>query len=193
MACVKLAKVQFRTKQTSYISGKIKSKLLELVFQAILSDAMQLVQREFRALTAQGQTSSMHIEDGIVKIPLGIGEFAVHGPGASDIRDIASMLLILCESLNQVKVEAKELTPPPSTRTKSPSLIHLVSFVEYSEASIRTSEYHRSSCSECSRRAMAVNLGIWDLGKCRTHFSTSHNGNESATIAAIDLELVLEE
>lgn len=35
-----------------YISRKIESKLLELVFQAILSNTMQLVQGEFRALAA---------------------------------------------------------------------------------------------------------------------------------------------
>ena len=70
---------------------------------------MQLVQRKFRALATQGQTSSMDIEDSVVKIPLGIREFAVHRPSASDIRDIASMLLIICESFNQVEAEAKNL------------------------------------------------------------------------------------
>lgn len=91
MAYIKLAMISHRTKQITYVSRKIESDLLELVFQPILGDTMELVQRELGALAAQGQTSPMHVEDGVVQIPLGVREFAVHWPGASDIRDVASV------------------------------------------------------------------------------------------------------
>jgi hypothetical protein len=91
--------ISYRTTQITYISRKIKSELLELLFQTILGDPMELVQGELRTLTAQGQTSPMHVEDGVVQIPLGIRKFPVHRPGASDVRDIASVFLEICQLL----------------------------------------------------------------------------------------------
>lgn len=44
MAYAQLANVSFGLKRTSYVSRKVKSKLLELVFQTILGDTMELVQ-----------------------------------------------------------------------------------------------------------------------------------------------------
>jgi hypothetical protein len=83
--------VSYRTKLSTYVSRKIKSELPELVFQPTLGDTMELVQGELRALAAQGQTSPVHVEDGVVQIPLGIRKFAIYRPGASNIRNVASV------------------------------------------------------------------------------------------------------
>ena len=81
----------------SYGSRELKSKLLELVLQAILCYVVQFVQRKIRALAAEGETSPMHMEDGIVQISLRIREFAVDWECSCDVGDIASKFLCLDE------------------------------------------------------------------------------------------------
>lgn len=47
MAYIKLAVVAFQLKRASYVSREVESKLLKLIFQAILGDTVQLVQGKF--------------------------------------------------------------------------------------------------------------------------------------------------
>jgi len=88
-----LSQIGKTKKYSTYTSRHVKSKLFELVLQAVLGNAMESVERELRALSAKSQTGAVHVEHGVVQISLGICELATDGPSSGNIGDIASKFL----------------------------------------------------------------------------------------------------
>lgn len=80
----------------TYIAGNIETKRLQLISQSIFGNTMQFVQGKVGSLAAQRQTTAVHIENGIIQVPLGIGELAIDWPSSSDIGNVSSPLLRWC-------------------------------------------------------------------------------------------------
>lgn len=58
---------------------------------------MKLVESKFRALATERKTGAVHVQNGIVQVPLGICELAVGWPSSCNIGDVASELLSLSQ------------------------------------------------------------------------------------------------
>ena len=60
---------EYRTSD-AYVARHVKAQLLQLIFQAFLGNAMQLVKGEIGVGAAEGDAIALRREDGVVKILL---------------------------------------------------------------------------------------------------------------------------
>ena len=55
----------------AYVARHVEAQLLQLIFQASLGDAVQLVEGEVGVGAAEGNAMALRREDGVVKVLLG--------------------------------------------------------------------------------------------------------------------------
>ena len=77
----------------AYVTRHVEAKLLQLIFQAFLGDAVQLVKGEVGVGAAEGDAMALRREDGVVEVLLSRCESARYGPCACDVCYVAAEFL----------------------------------------------------------------------------------------------------
>lgn len=188
---------------TTYSSRHVKPKLLQLVLQSVLSNAMKFVQREIGILAAKSQTRAVHVEHCIVQVPLGISKLAAHGPSSCDIRNITPKFLKGCQNfyfkfphliekkkigivgyLHHHRQQESDLRPCP---------ISLVILQIGNTRRIHTAEHRRFSYSGYSMHSVPISISL-SLSKVSsiTYLSARNDRNKSAPITSVHLELIFQ-
>ena len=77
----------------AYVARHVEAQLLQLIFQAFLRNAVQLVEGEVGVRAAEGDATALRREDGVVQVLLSGCEGPRYGPCARDVCYVAAEFL----------------------------------------------------------------------------------------------------